>query len=488
MKKQSGITLIALIITIIVMLILVGVTVNIALNGGLFDTAKQAVAGMNMAQIAKRAEMIKISLVADAETDSNITADIPTYRTRLIEELELEEIEGYSNNMLEVDGKYVIIIENSDLDILVVEKTKIPPKYLLISLGYEISDIEIDGKVYGKNVDINITRLMDKEQYIERRKEQDAGIQVSEETKKQAFLQYFYEYFSPEEEFTSIDEIVLNDVNYTYGTEYTTIEECLEDESVQADMGTTKEQLLYYLYTMYIGDIEDEDGAITEQEAINAYYEYETQYKYDTEYYIYTNNLSLYLVKDGEEQLLKNKINLRTEESITINYSTGENGTYNLILKNGRLEIAREVLRVNNLPTDKNPYYPTEEETVWTTDGAGIITGYTGTDIDIVIPIKIGNEYITKIGVSAFEGNTNITSVIMKDNITSIGNYAFRDCTSLVNIDFPDNLDSIGGEMLKGCISLKTVVLPAPKMDSYDFCVPRSYPRRMLKFNKCYYS
>ena len=44
-KKQKGITLIALIITIIVMLILVGVTVTVALNGGLFTTAKEAAKG-----------------------------------------------------------------------------------------------------------------------------------------------------------------------------------------------------------------------------------------------------------------------------------------------------------------------------------------------------------------------------------------------------------------------------------------------------------
>jgi len=42
LKEQRGITLIALIITIIVMLILVAVTVTVALNGGLFKTAKQA--------------------------------------------------------------------------------------------------------------------------------------------------------------------------------------------------------------------------------------------------------------------------------------------------------------------------------------------------------------------------------------------------------------------------------------------------------------
>lgn len=42
MKGQKGITLVALVITIIVMLILVGVSITVALNGGLFDTAKDA--------------------------------------------------------------------------------------------------------------------------------------------------------------------------------------------------------------------------------------------------------------------------------------------------------------------------------------------------------------------------------------------------------------------------------------------------------------
>ena len=42
MKNRKGITLIALIITIIVMLILVAVTISVALNGGVFDNAKNA--------------------------------------------------------------------------------------------------------------------------------------------------------------------------------------------------------------------------------------------------------------------------------------------------------------------------------------------------------------------------------------------------------------------------------------------------------------
>lgn len=49
MKSQKGITLIALVITIIVMLILVGVTITMALNGNLFNYAKNATIKTNEA-------------------------------------------------------------------------------------------------------------------------------------------------------------------------------------------------------------------------------------------------------------------------------------------------------------------------------------------------------------------------------------------------------------------------------------------------------
>lgn len=49
MKQNKGITLIALVITIIVMLILVAVTINLVINGGLFGYAKEAIEETNAA-------------------------------------------------------------------------------------------------------------------------------------------------------------------------------------------------------------------------------------------------------------------------------------------------------------------------------------------------------------------------------------------------------------------------------------------------------
>ena len=60
MKKinEKGITLVALVITIIVMLILVGVSITVALNGGLLDTTKEA---------ARRTAILQISDLAQSD-------------------------------------------------------------------------------------------------------------------------------------------------------------------------------------------------------------------------------------------------------------------------------------------------------------------------------------------------------------------------------------------------------------------------------------
>ena len=59
MKGQKGITLVALIITIIVMLILVAVTISIALNGGIFQKAREASEETLKAQLKEAVTLAK---------------------------------------------------------------------------------------------------------------------------------------------------------------------------------------------------------------------------------------------------------------------------------------------------------------------------------------------------------------------------------------------------------------------------------------------
>ena len=84
----------------------------------------------------------------------------------------------------------------------------------------------------------------------------------------------------------------------------------------------------------------------------------------------------------------------------------------------------------------------------------GVLTGYTGSDTNVVIPstysisngsIVEGTDYtVTGIGESAFDRKTSITSITIPEGVTSIGKYAFRGCSSLTSITIPENVTSIG--------------------------------------------
>ena len=68
----NGITLIALIITVIVMLILVGVTITVALNGGLFETANKA--ATETQKESERERLTEIALANYNVSEGKITS------------------------------------------------------------------------------------------------------------------------------------------------------------------------------------------------------------------------------------------------------------------------------------------------------------------------------------------------------------------------------------------------------------------------------
>ena len=74
MKNQKGITLIALVITIIVMLILAGVTISTLVGeDGIIEKAESAGTKMDLAQVKERAELVALDLKIDIKA-GNYTA------------------------------------------------------------------------------------------------------------------------------------------------------------------------------------------------------------------------------------------------------------------------------------------------------------------------------------------------------------------------------------------------------------------------------
>ena len=101
MKNEKGITLIALIITIIVMLVLVGVTINVAIQGNLFGTARDASDGTK--REFEREELLSVA-IGLYDVDNGID------QTALAEEISNLNTEYIVDNEKTVaNSKYVIL-------------------------------------------------------------------------------------------------------------------------------------------------------------------------------------------------------------------------------------------------------------------------------------------------------------------------------------------------------------------------------------------
>lgn len=100
---------------------------------------------------------------------------------------------------------------------------------------------------------------------------------------------------------------------------------------------------------------------------------------------------------------------------------------------------------------------PPTDTSVFTVDSNGVLTGYTGTDTDIVLPNLVGGVRIKSVAEEVFKGNTNITSIAFPAYTTSIPDNAFSGC---INLEFVriKAVTSVGNNAFKGCTTLKCVV------------------------------
>lgn len=94
------------------------------------------------------------------------------------------------------------------------------------------------------------------------------------------------------------------------------------------------------------------------------------------------------------------------------------------------------------------------------TDGGVAVLKYNGSDKEITIPDKLGDETVVEIGKSAFAENAALTGVSIPDTVTLIGIEAFSGCSSLKNITLPESLTAIAYAAFKTCSSLEKIVFP----------------------------
>ena len=179
MKKERGITLIALIVTIIILLILATVSINLIWNdNGILERAKNSTEEYKKAISEEKVKLI----LGDYAIESAIGTK--TLEEYLNEQKQKGEIEEVTNNgdgtiTVEVDG-YEITIKEDDLSIVSTEKAGgVRPKF-------EIKTTKKDGTALTgdeteKAITINITNIAEYgDNYTIEVKDKDGNIITTE--------------------------------------------------------------------------------------------------------------------------------------------------------------------------------------------------------------------------------------------------------------------------------------------------------------------
>ena len=93
------------------------------------------------------------------------------------------------------------------------------------------------------------------------------------------------------------------------------------------------------------------------------------------------------------------------------------------------------------------------------------ITGTTNTSsFALVIPAKIGPGDIydvVAISNNAFNGNNDVTSIVINDSVLTSGNYAFRNCDNAVSISLSAGMDVIPTGFMSGSAGLTSLTIPS---------------------------
>lgn len=85
---------------------------------------------------------------------------------------------------------------------------------------------------------------------------------------------------------------------------------------------------------------------------------------------------------------------------------------------------------------------------------AGVVTGYTGSERNVIVPPVWEGITVTSVGTNAFSGNKRVKAVHLPETVTSVGTSAFYDCYSLSEVNLTSACTALGASAFAGCEKL----------------------------------
>lgn len=113
-------------------------------------------------------------------------------------------------------------------------------------------------------------------------------------------------------------------------------------------------------------------------------------------------------------------------------------------------------------------------------DGTCTITGYIGTDVNVVVPSVLDNLWVETVGAGTFHGCITIEAIMFSEfietleiNSATITENQFKDCALLEGIYFPASLATIEndngtGGIFAGCTLLSEIIVSKDNNNFYD--------------------
>ena len=92
--------------------------------------------------------------------------------------------------------------------------------------------------------------------------------------------------------------------------------------------------------------------------------------------------------------------------------------------------------------------------------GVAVITKYTGTGGNVVIPSELDGFTVTKIGPTAFRDLKTVTAVDIADTVTNIDAGAFANCSELSQVELPAELAEMSAHAFYNCDKLTEIFIP----------------------------
>lgn len=434
-KKEKGITLIALVVTIVVLLILAAV--SISMLTGENGIIKQAQDAQNETTIAEEKETITLAISAIKTRLETIGKDNLKEEIEKIKGKESAEVTEVGSYLLEVKykdtGNAYTVTKDGDLINL---DTELNARY---ELQVETNELYIIP--YIENIE-TILEVLEPEEWIT-----SLVAQMSEEQKEKMFLDLIN--IGTGKSYETIDDLLVE-------MGYSSLDELLQNEFEGI---TNLDEFVYEIGYNEEVIIENPDGSLTLGKM-----EEPTQSGYPVEigktYTFKIRFMGLEIEKSIKAQDLSDWEWEVNEDGQTVTITSYKGNSTTVIvpdeiygMKVTEIGLEKEDDDVVHYPVYKSIW--NEEICRKATPGYGNVY-WQESITEVILP-----EGIEKINNGAFSYANKLEKINIPNSVISIGEYAFYCCEQLKKIILPNGLSKIEEGIFESCNSLESINIPS---------------------------